>query len=84
MKFKSVFISDTHLGTKRTKVKDLLKFLSKIECDKLYLVGDIIDVWALQRRQWWHNDHTEVIRKVLKLQENGTEVFYVAGNRGHG
>lgn len=76
---KSVFISDIHLGTKSCKAKRLHDFLSSIECENLYLVGDIIDGWALRRKHYWTKGQTEVIRKVLKLSEK-INVTYIAGN----
>ena len=77
--YKSVFISDVHLGTKACKAKVLLEFLSSIEAENLFLVGDIIDGWALRRRHYWTKKQTEVIRKVLKLSEK-MNVYYIAGN----
>lgn len=76
---KSIFISDIHLGTKSCKAKRLHDFLSSIECENLYLVGDIIDGWALRREHYWTKPQTEVIRKILKLSEK-TNVTYIAGN----
>ena len=76
---KSVFISDTHLGTKSCKAKRLHDFLSSIECENLFLVGDIIDGWALRRKHYWTKSQTEVIRKILKLSEN-MNVYYLPGN----
>jgi len=76
---KSVFISDIHLGTKSCNAKVLLDFLSIIECENLYLVGDIIDGWALKRKHFWTKKQTEVIRKILKLSEK-INVYYIPGN----
>ena len=76
---KSVFISDTHLGTKSCKAKRLHDFLSNIECENLFLVGDIIDGWALRRKHYWTKAQTEVIRKILKLSEK-MNVYYLPGN----
>ena len=76
---KSVFISDTHLGTKSCKAKRLHDFLSNIECENLFLVGDIIDGWALRRKHYWTKGQTEVIRKILKLSEK-MNVYYLPGN----
>ena len=76
---RSVFISDIHLGTKSCKAKRLHDFLSSIECENLYLVGDIIDGWALRRKHYWTKSQTEVIRKVLKLSEK-INITYIAGN----
>ena len=64
---RSAFISDVHLGTPDCKAGYLLDFLRKLRCEKLYLVGDIIDMEALARRTWWHADHGAVIAEVLDL-----------------
>ena len=76
---KSIFISDIHLGTKSCKAKRLHDFLSNIECENLFLVGDIIDGWALRRKHYWTKSQTEVIRKILKLSEK-INVYYIVGN----
>lgn len=76
---KAIFISDIHLGTKQCKAKHLLSFLSGIECEYLFLVGDIIDGWALRRRHYWPKSHTEVLRRILKLSER-CKVIYLPGN----
>lgn len=76
---KSVFISDVHLGTKHCKDKKLLKFLDSLESENLFLVGDIIDGWALSRKHYWNKTQTEIIRKILKLSEK-MNVYYIAGN----
>jgi UDP-2,3-diacylglucosamine pyrophosphatase LpxH len=77
--YKSVFISDVHLGTKACKAKRLYQFLDSFEAENLFLVGDIIDGWALSRRHYWSKTQTEVIRRVLKISEK-TNVYYIAGN----
>jgi len=77
--YQSVFISDVHLGTKGCKAKRLLAFLDSFDAENLFLVGDIIDGWALRRRHYWTKSQTEVIRKILKLSER-MNVYYIAGN----
>ena len=77
--YKAVFISDVHLGTKSCKAKRLHSFLDTFHAEELYLVGDIIDGWALRRRHYWTKTQTEVIRRILKLSEK-MNVYYVAGN----
>ena len=77
--YRSVFISDVHLGTKSCKAKRLHDFLSSIETENLFLVGDIIDGWALRRKHYWNKTQTEIIRKILKLSEK-INVYYIAGN----
>lgn len=75
----AVFISDVHLGTKQCQAKALLEFLSTLKCDYLFLVGDIIDGWALRRKHYWPKSHTEVLRRILKLSER-CKVIYLPGN----
>lgn len=79
MRFRTVFISDIHLGTRWCKAKYLSSFLSSLDCEKLYLVGDIIDGWKLKRRAKWPQSHNKVIRKLLKMSKN-TPITYVTGN----
>jgi len=83
-KYRAVFVSDTHLGTRAARVDLLLDFLKSIECEKLFLVGDIIDGWQLKSRWYWDTDHNDVIRQVLKMAKHGTEVIYIPGNHDEG
>ena len=80
LRFRAIFISDTHLGTPGCQAGALLDFLRCTESDYLYLVGDIIDGWQLQRRWFWHQSHNDVVQKVLRKARKGTRVFYVPGN----
>jgi UDP-2,3-diacylglucosamine pyrophosphatase LpxH len=81
MKYKSIFISDIHLGTKDCKADILLDFLSNNDCDNLFLVGDIIDGWKVQKNKLkWKDSHTRVIRKILGFSKKGTKIVYVVGN----
>jgi UDP-2,3-diacylglucosamine pyrophosphatase LpxH len=80
IKVRTVWISDIHLGYKGCKADFLLDFLEHIECDTLYLVGDIIDVWSLSRSFYWPAEHNQVIRTVLKMARDGVKVIYIPGN----
>jgi UDP-2,3-diacylglucosamine pyrophosphatase LpxH len=80
MRFRSIWISDIHLGTTGCQAELLLEFLKHTESDELYLVGDIIDGWQLKRRWYWHQHHNDVVQKVLRKARKGTKVVYVAGN----
>ena len=81
MKYRSIFISDVHLGTKDSQADKLNNFLKHNSCDTLYLVGDIIDAWRIQQNKWrWKQSHTNVVRRVLGHAKRGTRVVYVAGN----
>jgi UDP-2,3-diacylglucosamine pyrophosphatase LpxH len=77
---RTAFISDVHLGTSDCKAAYLLDFLRHLRCEKLYLVGDIIDLQALQRRAGWLPEHGAVVAQVLQLLRDGTEVTYIPGN----
>jgi UDP-2,3-diacylglucosamine pyrophosphatase LpxH len=80
-KYKTIFISDVHLGTKDCKANQLNNFLKHNTCDTLYLVGDIIDAWKIQQNRWkWNQSHSNVIRRVLGHAKRGTKIIYIAGN----
>jgi UDP-2,3-diacylglucosamine pyrophosphatase LpxH len=80
-KYKSVFISDIHLGSRGCKAHELTNFLKSFECEQLYLVGDIIDGWKMQQNKMhWKQSHTNVIRSILNKAKNGTKVVYIVGN----
>ena len=78
--FRTVWISDTHLGTSGCNAEMLLDFLKAIESEKLYLVGDIIDGWQLRKGWYWPPRHNDIVRCVLKMAKHGTRVVYVPGN----
>jgi UDP-2,3-diacylglucosamine pyrophosphatase LpxH len=78
--YRSVFISDTHLGTRGCRAEFLAGFLKSMNCENLFLVGDILDGWRLKRSWFWDKYHDKVLRRVLKMARNGTNVIYVPGN----
>jgi len=78
--YRSIFISDVHLGSKGSKAKYLLDFLRSTRCDNLFLIGDIIDIWAYKRSRHWSQLHTDVINLILEKARTGTRVVYVPGN----
>jgi len=80
LRFRTVWISDTHLGTAGCNADLLLDFLKSIQPETLYLVGDIIDGWRLKRGWYWPPRHNDVVRRVLKLANKGTRVVYIPGN----
>ncbi|NBB81839.1 MAG: UDP-2,3-diacylglucosamine diphosphatase [Alphaproteobacteria bacterium] len=79
-RYRTIWISDVHLGTKACKAEFLLDFLKKTECDTLYLVGDIVDGWRLKRSWYWPQAHNDVIQKLLRKARKGTKVIYLPGN----
>lgn len=78
--YRTIWISDLHLGSTQCQADVLLDFLKHNESDKLYLVGDIIDFWALSKKMYWPTEHNTVIQKILKKARHGTQVIYVPGN----
>lgn len=79
-RFRTIWISDLHLGTKHTRTEDLLDFLRCVESTHLYLVGDIFDGWALSRNWLWKQSHNDVVQKLLRKSRKGTLVTYIPGN----
>lgn len=80
LRFRSVFISDTHLGIRGVNSRVLLDFLYSIETANLYLVGDIIDMWILGQSWGWRWEHNVVLRKLLSFVKYGSRVIYIPGN----
>jgi UDP-2,3-diacylglucosamine pyrophosphatase LpxH len=78
--YRSIWISDVHLGTRGCKTDFLLDFLRNTESEYLYLAGDIIDGWSLRRTWFWDQKHNDVIQKLLRKVRKGTRVVYVPGN----
>ena len=81
MKYRSIFVSDLHLGIKHSEVEYFLDFIRGNECENLYLVGDFIDGWALSRKWFWTTDCNTVIQKILRLMRTReTKIYYIIGN----
>ena len=79
--YKTIVLSDIHLGTKNSKAKEVVRFLKSNTCDTLILNGDIIDGWQLKRGGKWKKKHTRFFRVVLKMMEkHQTKIVYVRGN----
>ena len=80
LSYKSIFISDVHLGTRGCQANKLLEFYKHTRSENLYLVGDIIDIWELKKRFYWPQEHNDVIQKTLRKARHGTKVHYIIGN----
>jgi UDP-2,3-diacylglucosamine pyrophosphatase LpxH len=78
--FRTLFISDVHLGSKAAQAAFLLSFLRHHDAHKIYLVGDIVDGWRLRRSWHWPQEHNDVIQKILRKSRKGSRVIYIAGN----
>ncbi|MDM4765578.1 UDP-2,3-diacylglucosamine diphosphatase [Pelomonas sp. SE-A7] len=80
LRVRTVWISDLHLGTPGCQAEALLGFLREVECETLYLVGDIIDGWQLRRSWYWPQAHNDVVQKILRKARKGCKVIFVPGN----
>lgn len=80
MSYKTIIISDLHLGSKASRAEDIYKFLDENKTYNLILNGDIVDGWALKRGSKWRPKDNKVLRKILKIAEKGTNVVWIRGN----
>lgn len=79
-RYRSVFISDVHLGSGGSRAAELAALLKRVECEHLYLVGDIIDMWRLRQRWYWPRKHNLVITRIMKAARKGAKVTFIPGN----
>ena len=79
-RYRTVWISDIHLGTRGCNAPLLIDFLDHVDCDTMYLVGDIIDGWRLKKRFYWPTAHNDVVWRIMKRARRGTRVVYIPGN----
>src|SRR6266704_1928080 len=77
---RAAWISDLHLGTRTSNTESVLQFLRDYDCEKLYVVGDLIDIWQLRRGRYWPPQHNAVIQKILRKARKGVPVVYIPGN----
>lgn len=80
IRYRAIWISDIHLGTRGCKADFLIDFLRWNESKHLYLVGDIIDGWQLRKSWYWKQSHNDVVQKILRKSRKGTNVTYISGN----
>ncbi|MEM1376417.1 MAG: UDP-2,3-diacylglucosamine diphosphatase [Pseudomonadota bacterium] len=78
--FRTLFVSDIHLGTRGCQAELFLDFLREHEAERIYLVGDIFDGWRLRKGWFWPQSHNDVVQKLLKKAKGGTEIIYIPGN----
>ena len=79
-RYRALFISDIHLGTKACQAEAFLEFLRDHHAPQVYLVGDIVDFWRIRRGIYWPQPHNDVLQKLLRKVRKGTELVYVPGN----
>ncbi|MDO6684659.1 MULTISPECIES: UDP-2,3-diacylglucosamine diphosphatase [unclassified Agarivorans] len=78
--YQSLWLSDIHLGCKDCKAEMLLQLLQQTKAKRIFLVGDIVDVWALKRRVYWPESHNQVLQHLMNLAKSACEVVYIPGN----
>ncbi|MEM1132324.1 MAG: UDP-2,3-diacylglucosamine diphosphatase [Pseudomonadota bacterium] len=78
--YRTIWISDIHLGTKGCNAEMLIDFLDNVDSETMYLVGDIIDGWRLKKKFYWPSTHNDVVWRVLKRAKRGTRIIYIPGN----
>jgi UDP-2,3-diacylglucosamine pyrophosphatase LpxH len=79
-RIRALFLSDVHLGSRACQAERLLSFLKRYDCRTIFLLGDIVDFWALKRVVYWPESHNTVVQKLLRLARHGVEIFYIPGN----
>lgn len=82
-KIRTLFISDVHLGTKKSQADKLLEVLKNYEFEQLIIVGDFVDLTSLKRKFYWKESHSTIIQKVLRMSRKGVKVNYILGNHDH-
>jgi UDP-2,3-diacylglucosamine pyrophosphatase LpxH len=80
IKFRTLFISDVHLGARGCQAEHLISFLRYHDADTIYLVGDIVDGWQLRSGWFWPQDHNDVVQKLLRKARKGARMIYLPGN----
>lgn len=80
MKYTSLFISDIHIGMNNTNISKILEVLHENEFDNIFLIGDIIDFWALRRKFAWSEDANTFIQKIFRAARKGVQIIYIIGN----
>jgi UDP-2,3-diacylglucosamine pyrophosphatase LpxH len=78
--YRTLFISDLHLGSKAAQADMILDFLKMNDADTIFLVGDIIDGWRLRSSWYWPQSHNDVVQKLLRKARKGTKMVYIPGN----
>jgi len=82
--YRTLFISDVHLGTRGCQAEMLLDFLKEHDADTIYLVGDIVDFWRIKRGAIWPQSHNDVLQKLLRKVRKGARVIFIPGNHDEG
>jgi UDP-2,3-diacylglucosamine pyrophosphatase LpxH len=82
--FRTLFVSDLHLGARACQAEAFLDFLRYYDAETIYLVGDIIDFWSVRRNPVWLQSHNDVLQKLLRKARKGTKIIFIPGNHDDG
>ncbi|MGE0000598.1 MAG: UDP-2,3-diacylglucosamine diphosphatase [Fimbriimonadaceae bacterium] len=80
LQYRAVFVSDVHLGSAGSMVEEFKTFLDAVDCEYLYLVGDIVDLWVAVKASKWRDIHTDVVQALLEKSKQGTKIYFTPGN----
>ncbi len=83
-RYRALFISDVHLGTRSAQAGPLLEFLKETDAETIYLVGDIVDFWKVRRGPHWPQAHNDVLQKLMRRVRKGTRIIFIPGNHDEG
>ena len=83
LSYRSLWLSDVHLGTRASRAPELLDFLSEVQAEKIYLVGDIVDLERMKSKPMFPDTHMRVVAELARLAASGTEVIFIPGNHDH-
>ena len=81
--YRTLWLSDIHLGTRSSRAEELLHFIEETSADRIYLVGDVIDLKCMKSRPLFMDQHLQVVSQLIALANRGTEVIYIPGNHDH-
>jgi UDP-2,3-diacylglucosamine pyrophosphatase LpxH len=80
IRVRTLFLSDIHLGSRACQAERLLALLKEIDCETIFLLGDIVDFWSLKRGVHWPASHNTVVQKLLRRARHRVRIFYIPGN----
>ena len=79
-KYRAIFLSDLHLGSRACRADDILAFLREFEAETIFLVGDVVDFWKLKNASYWPQEHNDVVQKLLRKVRKGSRLVFIPGN----
>ncbi|MGK7396707.1 MAG: UDP-2,3-diacylglucosamine diphosphatase [Candidatus Cyclobacteriaceae bacterium M3_2C_046] len=82
--YKTIIVSDLHLGASGAKAKELTNFLKQCKCEHLILNGDIFEGISLKKLRSFKKKHIRFFARLLKMvEENQTCITFITGNQDY-